>query len=108
MAGYRGLLAPWIGGAGSPRSEDVGYRGLLAPWVGGAANPAAAPGADCGYRGLLAFWAGGASNGTYVPPEPPGPFPGVGPPFRWRIRPSVREDEEILAVITAFLNMVNR
>lgn len=43
-----------------------GYRGLLAPWIGGAGKPAAGS-AGAGYRGLLAFWAGGAANSGGAP-----------------------------------------
>ena len=68
--GYRGLLAPWIGGAGKPAagSAGAGYRGLLAFWAGGAANSGVAPPATIGYTGLLAFWAGGAANSGVAPP----------------------------------------
>jgi len=41
--GYRGLLAPWIGGAAKPGAVGQGYRGLLAFWAGGAANYGTAP-----------------------------------------------------------------
>jgi hypothetical protein len=66
--GYRGLLAPWIGGAGNdPTGAPVGFRGMLAPWIGGAGvEPTVSAGA--GYTGLLAFWAGGAANSGVAPP----------------------------------------
>lgn len=67
--GYRGLLAPWIGGAGSdPSATPVGYRGMLAPWMGGAGSLG---GTAQGYRGMLAFWAGGAANSGVAPVVPP-------------------------------------
>ena len=43
-----------------------GYRGLLAPWIGGAADNQTSPGV--GYRGMLAFWTGGAANSGVAPP----------------------------------------
>ena len=42
-AGYRGLLAPWIGGAANNGAQKVGYRSLLAFWIGGAAIYGATP-----------------------------------------------------------------
>jgi hypothetical protein len=59
-AGFRGLLAPWLGGAGANTSQ-AGTRGLLAPWIGGAS---AVTGAHGGVRSLLAPWIGGASAVT--------------------------------------------
>ena len=65
--GYRGLLAPWIGGAADNQtSPGVGYRGMLAPWIGGASSSTVAAGV--GYRGMLAFWTGGAANSGVAPP----------------------------------------
>lgn len=48
----------------------AGFRGLAAPWVGGAA----APPRTAGYRSLLAFWLGGAAAGVGAvePEEEPG------------------------------------
>lgn len=53
-----------------------GARSLLAPWIGGAGSPQPSG----GYRSLLAFWMGGAANlGTPTPPTPPEPpRPGGG------------------------------
>lgn len=69
-AGYRSLLALWIGGAGNGTSApQAGFRSLLAPWIGGASSPAAVA-ASGGVRSLLAFWMGGASGVAGVPPQP--------------------------------------
>lgn len=58
---------------------SAGYRGLLAPWVGGASAPSAAPPPAAGYTSLLAFWMGGAAGPVTVePPVPPPPGPSVG------------------------------
>jgi hypothetical protein len=44
QAGFRGMLAPWIGGVASPPATgSAGYRGLLGIWLGGISAPAAAP-----------------------------------------------------------------
>lgn len=48
----------------------TGYRGLLAPWIGGAGKPPAS--ATQGYRGLFAFWMGGAATYGSTPPPDPG------------------------------------
>ncbi len=62
--GYRGLLAPWIGGAGNdPTATAVGYRGMLAPWAGGAGSVTPTSGGQ-GYTSLLAFWFGGGGYGS--------------------------------------------
>lgn len=68
-AGFKSLLAPWIGGV-SAAGEQGSVRGMLAPWIGGANAPADAT--QAGYRGLLAFWMGGASAGARPPPAQPG------------------------------------
>lgn len=62
QAGFRSLLAPWIGGAVAyPVTINAGFRSLLAPWVGGAsADPA--PVVTAGFRGLFAFWMGGGAG----------------------------------------------
>lgn len=63
--GYRGFLAPWVGGAGlDPSAAPAGYRGMLAPWMGGAGSL----GGDTpvGYFGLLAPWMGGGGYGPAI------------------------------------------
>lgn len=80
-------------------------RGLLAPWIGGASAPAI----PCGPRSYLAYWMGGACV-PLVTPEPPAPELDQASSLQrvFRVRPRHRrEDEEILAVILAFLHMVN-
>ena len=63
---YRGLLAPWIGGAANdPTATAVGYRGMLAPWAGGAGSVAPTSGGE-GYTSLLAFWMGGGGYGPAI------------------------------------------
>ena len=65
--GVRGLLAPWVGGAGDDpaAAPTPGIRGLLAPWLGGA-GVEATPAATAGPRSLLAVWLGGAGNGPAI------------------------------------------
>jgi hypothetical protein len=45
VAGFRSLLATWVGGAGVPPPEPIqpGYRSMLAWWVGGANITAGPP-----------------------------------------------------------------
>ena len=76
MAGFRSLLAPWVGGAGLPDAgvepPQPGVRSLLAPWIGGARVEPPQP----GVRSLLAPWIGGAGlpDAGVVPPQPAAPL----------------------------------
>ena len=108
-AGFRSPLALWVGGAGiTPEVAPVGVRSLLAPWVGGAGvrPTGGAP------RGLLAFWMGGACPGPAGDPDPePQPIPQApsGRPIRFRIPSRMRgEDEEIMLIIHAALQVINK
>lgn len=86
-----------------------GYRGLLAPWIGGAANSGGAAPTPVGYRGLLAFWSGGAANFGEAPPEPPavvqaaptGALPGWRP---YEEPPDFTDD--ILIMVQAFVRVM--
>lgn len=49
-------------GNGSVPAASAGMRSMLAPWIGGAGSPAAPGTPDSGFRSMLAFWAGGAAN----------------------------------------------
>lgn len=92
-------------GEGEPE-DQAGFRSLLGFWVGGAAAPPAAPVAQAGYRSLLGFWLGGAGSTASTPPV----VPSAGGGFRIPVprRPRRDDDEEVLiAVIAAFLNMQN-
>lgn len=106
MAGYRGLLAPWIGGASSaPEAADAGFKGLLAPWIGGAASPSAD---NSGYRSLLAFWAGGACNAGSIPPTPDIPVGGIWMPLPTAINRAYRrryiDDDAVLLMLASGRN----
>ncbi len=76
QAGYRSLLAFWVGGASAPPAPatQAGFRSLVAPWLGGASAPTV-PATQAGYRSMLAFWAGGAAQGAIVTPPTPPPAP---------------------------------
>lgn len=69
QAGYRSLLAPWLGGGVAGVTPGPAVRSLLAPWMGGAAA-GAAPTTQAAYKSLLAPWMGGAVLGeeVVVPP----------------------------------------
>lgn len=54
----------------------AGFRSLLAPWLGGASGSAAVT--QAGFNGLLGFWSGGASAGAAVVVEPSIPSGGAG------------------------------
>ena len=98
MAGQHGLLAFWMGGAGSSASAPApqgSITSLLAPWLGGAGAPSV-PTIAVGATGLLAFWMGGASAGPTAP-EPP-IFIG-GRAFPERLRRVRDDDEELLMLI---------
>ena len=91
----------------------AGFRSplaLLAPWIGGAGvSPTAT---QCGTRSLLAFWMGGACPGPAGDPDPePQPIPQApsGRPIRFRIPSRLRgEDEEIMLIIHAALQVINK
>lgn len=88
----------------------AGYRGLLAPWIGGAG--AVVP-ADGGPRSLLAFWIGGAGAQVDAepppPPAPPPPLVGSRPRFRYPVpadlqalnRARLIDDDELLLLMAA-------
>jgi len=97
--GYRGLLAPWIGGAADPGGTPTpaGVRSLLAPWFGGAGSPGGTPPTSAGYRGFLAFWAGGAANSGTAPETVR--YEGR----RVTARDIERDDEEVLLAVAALL-----
>lgn len=104
-AGYRGLAAPWVGGAGATPPGGpalTGFRSLLAPWLGGAsAAPAVAP-VEAGYRSLFALWAGGAGAALAV--TPPGVSFGGSGPLRIpvdRLRLQQLADDELIAIVIA-------
>jgi hypothetical protein len=75
-AGFLSPL-PVLGFSGSPVSTQAGYRSLLAPWLGGAASGPAAP-TVAGYRSLLAPWLGGAWSGIGSPVLATAPASGGG------------------------------
>lgn len=93
---YRGLLAPWIGGAANNATPTTaGYRSMLAPWFGGAGSLG---GSVPGYRGMLAFWAGGAANSG-----------AAAPTIRYEGRRALdieRDDEEVMLAVAALLWML--
>jgi len=109
MAGYRSYLAFWAGGASGVTPTTSGsVKSLLAPWVGGAAATTP-PAVSGGYKSLLTFWCGGSFSGPELPPvvEPP-VVSGGGTNYTWRYdrhkKKFIKEEEEIMAVITAFLH----
>lgn len=112
QAAPRGLLAFWAGGAvaGIAPETSAGVRSLLAPWVGGASVTPTAY--QVGVRSLLAFWLGGACPGPDDEPQPePQPIPQApsGRPMRFRIPRRLRgEDEEIMLIIHAALQVINK
>lgn len=112
-AGFRGPLAPWVGGAGASSGAEapatVGFRGLLAPWVGGVSAPAGAEApATVGFRGALAPWVGGAVSSAAAPPPAPGPEPTGGRrvvPFELldaQRRGRLRIDDALLLLAAAY------
>lgn len=110
--GARGLLAPWLGGAAKPHVTTVrGVRSVQAFWMGGGAKPPPASTVR-GVRGMAHFWMGGSAV-PFVTPEPPQPPDQGGvipskPRYEFKVRPHrLRDDEEIFAVILAFLHTVN-
>lgn len=113
MAGIRGFLGRWIGGAGSPAASGppptpAGVRGLLAPWLGGAGSPTfAAPALVRGVRSLLAFWMGGAS-GTQAPATTTTEIHGTDeqPYTDWRKRRRERDERDILTILKTFLKVI--
>lgn len=100
----------WFGADGAAPTQAA-PRGLLAFWAGGAVA-GIAPETSVGIRGLLAFWIGGASPGPFGPPDPePNPIPQSpsGHPVRFRIPRRLRdEDEEIMLIIHAALQVINK
>lgn len=100
--GVRGLLAPWVGGAGDDAAPPPtpGIRGLLVPWLGGAGLEAT-PAATAGARGLLAFWMGGAANGPAIATTS---VDGA----RRRAREIEQDDEEIIRILAAVLPRILR
>lgn len=96
IAGYRGFLALWAGGARAPAPPSPpGYRSLLAFWSGGACYPA--PGA--GYRSMFAFWAGGACSRFMTPSVRAfGAIAGL-------IRPPVKEKKRDLIEIKSLVQL---
>ena len=105
MAGYKSLLAFWVGGASSVTPTTTGgVKSLLAPWVGGAAvSPTIT---TAGFRSLFGFWAGGAFAVAVVPSSPSG---GGGYP---RLYPKpeqiYNDDEEIMMVMSQIFTMIAR
>jgi hypothetical protein len=75
----------------------AGYTGLLAPWIGGASAPQ--PGlANGGYRSLLAFWAGGASASVQPAQNAAGVY--------WQVQlPQFDEEDEALLLCGAIGRM---
>lgn len=59
------LFALGLGNGSAPATNE-GMRSMLAPWIGGAGSPSAPGTPDSGFRSMLAFWAGGASNAGEV------------------------------------------
>lgn len=113
MAGQRGLLAFWMGGAGAAQANNQGaVVGMLAPWLGGA-GAAAAPATTSGVHSLLAPWLGGAGAAVGAPPPPPPPppmpHPGGGVGVRVRVPPAMLSDlqrqlideDELLVILAA-------
>lgn len=106
MAGYRSLLAFWVGGASSITPTTTGgIKSLLAPWTGGAATAPVTT--TAGYRSLLGFWVGGGFAGTeqLIPITPSG---GGSSYARWPQQPRYNDDEEVLMLgATAFMHILD-
>jgi hypothetical protein len=87
-------------------------KSFLAFWMGGASLPQSI---QAGYRGLLAFWSGGAAGVSEDIVTPPAPSGGGGSWHRsvrdWnllvlnKLKKRQREEQEIMAIITAFLEL---
>lgn len=76
----------------------AGYRGHVAPWIGGLSSPPAAPAGGAGYRGHLFFWIGGLCAPVSTPPEPAPDATGGRLLRAAFIR---RQNEAIIAAVTA-------
>lgn len=90
---------------------SAGYRGLLAPWIGGAGSVG-----QHGYRGLMAFWVGGASALAPITPPPPPPPEvefnlGYATAYRFPVdrlaAQRLEEDELIVLVIAQALPLLH-
>ncbi len=98
----------WLG-ITAPTGIVGGKKSLFAPWLGGAA--ATTVSVVGGYKSLLSFWCGGSFSPEAVTPPITG---GGGLSVRYyydkqkkKFEKLRQEDEEIMAVIMAFLHTKN-
>lgn len=99
-AGFRSLPPVPLGIQAPSGVSKAGYRSLLAPWIGGASAPGSAP-AAAGYRSLLAFWMGGVSGFTSSPVPPTPPSPPVSQLDGRRYEWIFRDDEDICLILAS-------